>query len=68
VGGKTRLLEIMNILLPRNFNFYFERLLSGGAVFLDLQPKNAVICDINNEFKQLPGCYPQTQRLEYTEL
>lgn len=49
VGGKTQLLSIIKSLLPQNYNMYIEPFLGGGALFLELQPKKAIVNDINNE-------------------
>lgn len=49
VGGKRQLLEEINSLIPSSFGTYFEPFFGGGAVLFDLQPKRAVINDINKE-------------------
>lgn len=49
VGGKSQLLDIIKKKLPKEFNKYYEPFLGGGAVLLDLQPKEAVVNDINPE-------------------
>ena len=55
VGGKRQLLEQFRELglYPSEFNDvngrYFEPFVGGGAVFFDLQPKNATISDLNSE-------------------
>ena len=55
-GGKRQLLpEIKKYLPPRiNSYRYFEPFVGAGALFFDLQPRNAVINDFNN---QLILCY-----------
>lgn len=55
-GGKRRLLEQYDSLLPSShqFNRYFEPFLGGGAVFFHLQPTKAVLSDLNPE---LVNCY-----------
>ena len=55
VGGKRQLLQQLHRfgLFPSKFddkrNCYFEPFVGGGAVFFDLQPKNATISDLNVE-------------------
>lgn len=55
VGGKRQLLEQFRELglYPSKFNGacsrYFEPFVGGGAVFFDLQTKNAIISDLNSE-------------------
>ena len=53
VGGKRQLLPQFRNLYPTKFNpntnTYHEPFLGGGAVFFDLQPKNAIISDLNKE-------------------
>ncbi|WP_348602634.1 DpnII family type II restriction endonuclease [Mesomycoplasma hyopneumoniae] len=49
VGGKTQLINVILSLLPKNFNSYIEPFLGGGALFLKLQPENAIVNDINSE-------------------
>lgn len=56
VGGKRQLLKQfrdLNLYPPHDFdpekNTYFEPFVGGGAVFLDLLPKKAVLSDLNLE-------------------
>ena len=53
-GGKRQLLASIRPLVPRNFKRYYEPFVGGGAVFFDIQPRNAVINDFNAE---LINCY-----------
>ncbi|MCE7697310.1 MAG: Dam family site-specific DNA-(adenine-N6)-methyltransferase, partial [Methanobacterium paludis] len=49
VGGKRQLLNVINKYIPNDFNSYCEPFLGGGAVLFDLQPKKAVVNDLNSE-------------------
>lgn len=49
VGGKRQLLGAIDRLLPKKYAHYYEPFLGGGALFLHLTPKVAVINDINEE-------------------
>lgn len=49
VGGKRQLLHSLNSLMPTTFNRYYEPFIGGGAFFLNLAPKRAVINDFNPE-------------------
>lgn len=48
-GGKSQLLPELIRRIPRNFGKYFEPFIGGGALFFELQPKQAYISDINGE-------------------
>ena len=48
-GGKRQLLPEIRKRIPARFHTYFEPFVGAGAVFFDLQPKKAVINDINFE-------------------
>lgn len=56
VGGKRQLLPIINEKKPKEFNNYYEPFLGGGAVFLDINCKQAIINDLNYD---LINCYIQ---------
>lgn len=56
VGGKTQLLSKIIPLLPTEYNTYYEPFIGGGAVLFSIQPKKAVINDIN---PQLINLYSQ---------
>ena len=47
VGGKTQLLADLVKIVPTKFNCYFEPFLGGGALFLKIQPKKAILGDFN---------------------
>jgi len=48
-GGKTQFLEIINLLLPADYNQLIEPFVGGGAVFLNIQPNKLIINDLNQE-------------------
>ncbi len=47
-GGKRRLMSQYEQFFPRNFRAYHEPFLGGGAFFFHLQPRFAVLSDINH--------------------
>lgn len=49
VGGKSQLLDIIKEMLPLTYTKYYEPFLGGGAVLLELNPKEAYVNDINSE-------------------
>jgi DNA adenine methylase len=53
-GGKRQLLPEIRKYLPKRYNLYFEPFIGAGAVFLDIQPREALINDLNEE---LVNCY-----------
>jgi len=48
-GGKTQFLEIINWLIPNDYNRLIEPFVGGGAVFLNVKAKQLIINDINQE-------------------
>src|SRR4051812_42222707 len=50
-GGKRQLLPIIRAHLPKNLASltYYEPFIGGAAVLFDLQPKKAIINDVNRE-------------------
>jgi DNA adenine methylase len=48
-GGKGAILESIFDCFPQRFKSYHEPFVGGGAVFFGLQPKKAVLSDINAE-------------------
>lgn len=58
-GGKRQLLPELKAHMPSHFNRYYEPFIGGGALFLDLCPKRAVINDSNeqllNVYRQIKG-------------
>lgn len=55
-GGKSKLLTQYTPYFPKDFKTYHEPFLGGGAVFFYLQPKNAVLTDINLELINAYRC------------
>ena len=47
VGGKRQLLQTLIPMLPKKITSYCEPFLGGGAMLFHLQPKKALINDIN---------------------
>ena len=56
-GGKRWLWKTIKPLLPPEFRRYFEPFVGGGAIFFALQPKRAILSDVNfdliNAYKQV---------------
>ena len=48
-GGKRQLLKEIRKYLPKIHGTYYEPFLGGGAVLFDIQPKKAVVNDVNSE-------------------
>lgn len=46
-GGKRQLLDRLTERLPEDYNNYYEPFIGGGALLFELQPRNALINDIN---------------------
>lgn len=53
VGGKRQLLPEINKYIPEKITTYYEPFVGGGAVLFELQPKKAVINDVNPELVNL---------------
>ena len=47
VGGKRQLLGAITPLLPKRISSYCEPFLGGGAILFSVQPKNAIVNDLN---------------------
>ncbi|BAH07087.1 DNA adenine methylase [Clostridium kluyveri] len=52
-GGKRQLLPELKKYIPKNISTYYEPFLGGAAVLFDIQPKKAVVSDINEELINL---------------
>lgn len=48
-GGKRKETQILENLIPDNYNFYVEPFVGSGALFLHHRPKNALINDVNTD-------------------
>lgn len=48
-GGKTQLLPELRKHVPDTFNRYIEPMVGAGAMFFDLNPKQAILSDSNDE-------------------
>ena len=46
-GGKSREIPLFEKYIPSTFDTYFEPFLGGGAVYFYLEPKKAVLNDVN---------------------
>lgn len=55
-GGKKQLLKRLEERMPETYSRYYEPFIGGGALLLDVQPKNAIINDVN---EQLLNVYRQ---------
>jgi DNA adenine methylase len=52
-GGKGNLIPQLKQFVPDNYSFYIEPFVGGGSMFFSLQPKDAVLADINEELINL---------------
>ncbi|KAB3532928.1 DNA adenine methylase [Alkaliphilus pronyensis] len=53
VGGKRQLLPEIRKYIPKNISTYYEPFVGGGAVLFDIQPKKAIVNDVNSELINL---------------
>lgn len=53
VGGKRQLISEIDKYIPSHYSTYYEPFVGGGAILFHLQPKKAVINDINEELINL---------------
>lgn len=52
-GGKRQLLPEIKKYVPKKYSTYYEPFVGGGAVLFDIQPKKAIINDVNDELMNL---------------
>ena len=52
-GGKRWIAKKYKEYFPKEYNMYIEPFLGSGAVFFSLQPKEAILSDINKELINL---------------
>ena len=48
-GGKSEEIKMFEKHIPKNYNYYIEPFIGGGAVFFYLNPDKAVITDVHTE-------------------
>lgn len=48
-GGKRQLIPTIKEMMPEHFNRYYEPFFGGGALFCELEPKQATINDFNEK-------------------
>lgn len=53
VGGKRQLLDDIIPLVPDHFSTYVEPFVGGGALLFEIQPKKAIVNDLNHELINL---------------
>lgn len=53
VGGKRQLMDALTPLFPKRITSYCEPFLGGGAVLFQLQPRKALVNDVNTELIQM---------------
>ncbi len=65
-GGKSKEVEHFTHNMPKEYSRYIEPFLGGGALYFHLQPKKAIINDINNKlysfYKEVQEKYPQIRK------
>ena len=49
VGGKRSALDHLKKRIPKEYSNYYEVFLGGGALFFEIQPKTAILSDINDK-------------------
>lgn len=52
-GGKQKLVKELINLMPVKYNNYFEPFVGGGALFFNVEPRNAYLVDYNEELINL---------------
>lgn len=63
-GGKSQLLEVLESLLPKSYNTYYEPFVGAGALFLSLRPNKAVINDFNGELISSYKCFQNEDKFK----
>lgn len=53
VGGKRQLLPEIIKYVPENYTVYYEPFVGGGALLFELQPKKAIVNDLNSQLIDL---------------
>lgn len=48
-GGKKQLLNQLIPKIPKQYNTYYEPFIGGGALLFAVQPKHAIINDVNEQ-------------------
>jgi len=70
-GGKSREISLFEKYIPQDFECYFEPFFGGGALFFYLEPKKAIINDVNQRlmtfYTHLRNNY-ETMRKQLDEL
>lgn len=65
-GGKGKEIGLFEDLFPRGFSRYVEPFVGGGAVFFHLEPRRAVINDLNGSlirfYLGIRDCYPSVRK------
>ena len=64
-GGKSKEIPHFIDRIPPDYDRYIEPFLGGGALYFYLEPKRAVINDVNTRlaafYKEMKECYPQAR-------
>jgi DNA adenine methylase len=53
VGGKRQLIHEIEKYIPLKYTTYYEPFIGGGAILFHLQPKKAIVNDVNSELVNL---------------
>ena len=65
-GGKSKEISHFISNMPENYNRYIEPFLGGGALYFYLEPRNAIINDVNTKlysfYKQMQEEYPSARK------
>jgi DNA adenine methylase len=66
-GGKVDEIKMFEKYFPENYNIYIEPFIGGGAVYFNLNPEKAVICDVHSELIDLYKCISEGKAKEIYE-